>query len=285
MDDRRLRQLEDRPLVTLDNNALIALRRDELDAPAVRELLSLHRSELITINVTQSTALERQRAGEEMDMQAHRAWHLEQGIAPDRIFTASRSIGFDTTKAPGVPTFAPFLEVAAMQRVHEILSPTVPFMWRDYRDRECIAFVKARHASEEMLRKFMRAMAELDRSRYGVWIPPLPTPTLDAHSTVDQEAARALSTRLHRVWANKKHDALGLYNHITMAWHTTYPELAVFVTSDRNFRKPTKFAALRALGYGGEILPPAEAVAFLRTATHMLASAETGAEETLSGKE
>lgn len=63
---------------------------------------------------------------------------------------------------------------------------------------------------------------------------------------------------------NKKNDALGFYNHITQAAYTTHPEYAVFVTNDGNFRKMTKLAALRQIGFRGEILPPAKAVTFLR---------------------
>jgi hypothetical protein len=103
-----------------------------------------------------------------------------------------------------------------------------------------------------------------------LYIPPpaqapaqRPTPALDALDQTEQEALRATLNDLHRIWTNVKNDALGLYNHITLASYTTYPERAVFVTSDRNFRKKTKLLALRQLGLRSEILPPAEAVTFI----------------------
>ncbi len=60
---------------------------------------------------------------------------------------------------------------------------------------------------------------------------------------------------------------MGLYNHLTLAWHTNRPEHAVVVTSDRDFLRPTRREALRTLGYRGQILRPAEAVDFLQRIT------------------
>ena len=90
-----------------------------------------------------------------------------------------------------------------------------------------------------------------------------PTPALDTLEQAEREELRALCEQLHWEWANKKNDALGFYNHLTQAAHTTYPERSVFVTNDRNFRKKTKLAELRKLGFRGEILLPAAAVAFI----------------------
>ena len=89
------------------------------------------------------------------------------------------------------------------------------------------------------------------------------TPVLDTLKQTERDELWAICEDLYRRWTNKKNDALGLYNHITQALYTTHPEYAVFVTNDRNFRKQTKLAALRQLGFRGEILPPAEAVAFI----------------------
>src|SRR5258705_1024328 len=107
-----------RPLVTLDNNAILAVRNDEPDAGAVRQLLALNRAGVITLNVTQSTALERQRVGEEVEMREQQAWLVGQGFAPENIFTSSRSIGFSTPDAPDIPTFDPDLQYLATQRLH-----------------------------------------------------------------------------------------------------------------------------------------------------------------------
>lgn len=97
--------------------------------------------------------------------------------------------------------------------------------------------------------------------------PPLPTPALDALSTRDREAVRTLCERLHRKWMNAKNDALGLYAHLSVAWHTPHPEHAVFVTSDKKLRTPAKLRELRALRMPGEILPPAEAVTYITSVT------------------
>jgi hypothetical protein len=222
---------------------------------------------IITVNVTQSTALERQRAGEEVEMREQQAWLVGQGIAPENIFTSSRSIVFSTPEAPDIPTFDPDLEYWAKQRVHTILFPAIPFRWQDYRARELACFAAERQAPSELQRTFRRALDELDRTRYGTWTPPLPTPALDALSTLDREAVRALCERLHRKWMNAKNDALGLYAHTTAALHSPHPEHAVFVSSDANFRKPTKLKELRALRMPGQILPPAEAVTYITSVT------------------
>ncbi len=254
----------DRPLVTLDTNVLIALRNDEPAAPSVQSLLALNRTEVITINITLSTALERRRVGELRDMQAYDAWLRSLGITTGHIFTAPRTIGFNTPGEPGTITFGVELELAANRRVHEILCPTIPFSWFEYRDREC-----------ERRGMSRAAMAELDQERWvGSYIRPSPdaparrpTPALDALSPEEREELRILHARLNRIWSNEKNDALGLYNHITQAWHTTHPEHAVFVTSDGGFLRAQRREALQRLGYHGQLLPPGRAVEYLLAIT------------------
>ena len=89
------------------------------------------------------------------------------------------------------------------------------------------------------------------------------TPAFDSLEQAEQEEVCDLYKRLRRRRLNKLMDAVGLYNHLTQAVHTTHPEQAVFVSNDDNFFKQTKVAALRELGFPGKILRPAEAVAFL----------------------
>ena len=253
----------DRPFVTFDTNIIYSLRNNEPDAQPARQLLALYRASVITINITLSTALEERRADEEQEMHEYAAWLQEQGIEPGNIFTHSRTMGF---QLPGDPpktiTFAPHLELWAMERVHRILFPNIPFRWFDYREQECtrLGIVGTRR----------KALVELDALGLGVYIPlsPLaparrPTPTLDTLEQIEQEELSSTLNRLKRTWMNAKNDALGLYSHISHAIQTTYPERAVFVTGDRNFRKKTKLLALRQLGLRGEILPPTEAVAFI----------------------
>jgi len=247
----------DRPLVTFDTNIVYALRNNEPDAPTVRQLLALNRAGVITINVTLSMALEEQRPNEQLEMHEYAAWLQEQGIAPGNIFTHPLTIGF---YIPGTPpdtiTFDVRLELALNERIRQILFPEFPFAWVKYHDQEC-----ARHGIVGTKRE---ALIELDRQNmYIPYSPQAPTPALDALEQSQREEVRDLYERLRRKWMNKLIDALGLYNHLTQAAHTTHPEYAVFVTNDDNFRKPTKLAALRQLGFRGEILPPAEAVAFI----------------------
>lgn len=261
MDSKPPPNQADLPLVTLDNNPLIALRNDEPDAPAVRELLAMNRAGLIAANVTMVTGMEAQRDEERLDGQgqmAQIAWIESLGIARDHIHTHPRSIGFATPEFPDGPTFAPWLEVAFAERLHTILHSEVPFMWWEYRDRES----ERRRLTETQ----KRALRELDDLRMGpIRIPPRPTPGLDALSSGERDELERFLTHLHRKWFNAKNDSEGLRIHITLAWHTTHPEHAVFVTSDGDFHKQTKLQELRALNFPGEILRPAEAVAFLRT--------------------
>jgi len=246
----------DRPLVTLDNNVLIALREDEPEAPAVRQLLALNRVRAITINVTLGTAFERQRTPDLPDPQALIDWLKDQGIAAECILTHSRSIGFQTAEAPDIPTFDPRLEVACQQRIGAILHPNIPFMWAAYRDRE-----------SERLGIPRAVVYEIERERMGVLYPPRPTPALDSLSPQERERVRGLLHDLEGRWWNAKNDEEGFYNHLTLAWHTRCPEHAVFVTSDRHFLRAARREAFRSLGYRGHILRPAEAVDYLQRVT------------------
>jgi hypothetical protein len=98
------------PLVTLDQNALVALRGDEPDAPAVRKLLDLNRVGLICVNVTMSTAMEAQQPKEQLEWQDLAIWIESFGIRREKIFTSSRSVGFMTLGEPNTMTFSPDAE-------------------------------------------------------------------------------------------------------------------------------------------------------------------------------
>lgn len=258
-DDVPCRQPADLPLVTLDNNALVAVRKNEPDADAVRELLSMNRAGQIVINITVSTALENQRPGETLGWTDHIAWLETLGIARESIFTSWRTVAFSTPDAPHVMTFGVEYELALIERVHAILFPNIPFMWRDYLEREA-----GRNGVA------WQAMEEYDAAEAGFYIPPTPqspprrpTPAYDALGAEGQARVRSVRAECQRVWRNAKNDALGFHSHLTLAWHTSHQEWAVFVSSDGNFHKQTKLAKLSALGYRGRILRPRDAVVFL----------------------
>jgi hypothetical protein len=259
----------DRPLVTFDTNIVIALRNNEADAQPARQLLTLNRAGAITLNVTLSTALEEQRPGEKLEMHEYAAWLQEQGIALSNVFTGPRTIGFHV---PGTPpnttTFDVRLETALNEHIHTILFPNIPFSWVRYRDQE--------YERRGIVGRKREALIELESARWDIYIPPSPlapaqrpTPALDTVEQTEREELWAICEQLYRTWMNAKNDALGFYAHLTQAAHTTHPEWAIFVTGDGNFRKRTKLAALRKLGFLGEILRPAEAVAFLYNITRI----------------
>lgn len=257
----------DRPLVTLDTNVVIALRNNEADAQPARQLLALNRAGAVTLNVTLSTALEEQRPGENLEMHEYAAWLQEQGIALGNAFTGPRTIGFHVPGTPSTTTtFDVRLEIALNERIHTILFPNISFSWVRYRDQE--------YERRGIVGIKRMALIELESARWDIYIPPSPlapaqrpTPALDTVAQAEREELWALCEQLHRTWMNAKNDALGLYAHLTQAAHTTHPEWAIFVTNDGNFRKQTKLAALRKLGFPGEILRPTEAVAFLARLT------------------
>jgi hypothetical protein len=266
VEDNLFRNPADRPWVTFDNNILIAMRKNEPAALPAYQLLALNRAGVITVNVTLSSALEEQRPNEELKMHEYAAWLQEQGIDHANIFTHPRTIGFhvpDTT--PDTVTFSIDLELDLNMRIHQILFPNIPFFWFEYLAQEA-----ARHG---MAATKQKALMELDAS-FRMYIPPSPhapmkrpTPTFDMLEQTEQEELRDLRKQLLRKWRNAKNDALGLYNHLTQAVNTTYPEQAVFVTNDRNFRTQTRLAALRACHFRGEILPPEKAITFLLRVT------------------
>lgn len=247
------------PLVTLDNNALIAVRKCEPEADAVHELLAMNRNGQIVINITLSTGLEAGRGGQREPWPDHIAWLESLGIVKSNIFTGPRTLSFVNPAEPDLWIFDGARETQFNERIHDILFPNVSFAWFDYRDREC-----ARAGLP------ITGMAEYDLAQMHAYIPPtplhpreMPMPHYDALDANQQAQMKELHRRLRRTWDNAKNDALGLYNHLTIAAYTAHPDQSVFVTSDKNFLKPTKHARLRAAGFRGEILRPAEAMIFL----------------------
>lgn len=261
MDAEQRHNPADLPLVTLDNNALIAVRENEPAAETVNKLLAMNRARRIIINITLSTGLEAGRGGVRREWAEHIAWLESLGIGKSNIFTGPRTIGFISLTEPGVTYFDCAFETQFNERIHHILFPKIPFYWDDFRDAQCACAGLP-----------VQAIAEYDLSQRPFYIPltphhprKAPTPHFDALSTEEQLRVQDLHRRLKHIWHNAKNDALGLYNHLTTAAYTNHPEWSVFVTDDKNFLKPAKLTQMRALGFKGEILPPGETVSFLRT--------------------
>lgn len=100
----------------------------------------------------------------------------------------------------------------------------------------------------------------------------VPSPSvLDGLSIGRREELATILAKMNDDWMNKKNDALGLYNHLTHALHTSVPQHAVFVTSDKNFKKyhkvfkKTIWEVLQSRGFPGHILEPKEAVTYFRS--------------------
>lgn len=245
-------------LVTLDNNILIDLRKNiDPVATYARQLLHFNREGRIAIATTLSTMLEKQRTGEEMSFQEIIAWLQELGFSSEYIFKGPRTIAFNVQ---GVITWDIEREFALNQCLHSAMFPHIPFHWRDYLDQQCV--------KRGMVGPRREAIIELDNKKRP-YIPPSPqapqqqpTPVLDTLEPDEQEALSFIYEKLRRTWMNKKNDALGLYNHLTNAVHTTYPDQAIFVTCDEDDFL-NKIEAIRRCGFCGEILRPADAVAFI----------------------
>lgn len=244
-------------LVTLDNNILIDLRKNiDPVATYARQLLHFNREGKITVATTLSTMLERQPTGEERSVQELLAWLEEIGIASEHIFMGPRIVAFNVQ---GVFTWGVDRELALNQCLHYAMFPQIPFYWRDYLDQEC--------AKRGVVGIRREALIELDNNR-SPYIPPspeapqqYPTPLLDALMPDEREELFTLYEKLSRNWTNKKNDALGLYNHLTHAVHSTYPDQSIFVTRDKDFLN--KIAVIRRCGFRGEILTPGDAVSFI----------------------
>jgi len=268
------------PLVTLDNNALLSFfnvedgtanrtLKDEDDGHAVAMLFHLNRTDVIRLMVTVSTLLEKQRPGEEMEIQAFDARLRALSIAPDDIFTHPRPVPFATPGEPNTMTYDYYFEYALHQALHDILfrgrtepdAKNVDFDWRAYRDREC-----GRRSAGII---GIQAFVELDDLRWRTGNAPLPpTPALDACTSQQRHEVELILTAVYDEWLNKECDAEGLYTHASHALYTSVPQHAVFVTSDRNFKrfhnvlKKTNWERLQALGFPGHIMTPVEAVTY-----------------------
>ncbi len=247
-------------LVTFDNNILIDLRKnEEPTATYARQLLDFSRHGKITVGTTLSTILEKQRPGEAMSIPELIAWLEEIGFTREYMFMGPRTVAFNVQ---GETIWGDIeRELALNQCIHHAIFPHISFSWYDYLDQQCLKLGIVGTRQE--------AIIDLDNQKYP-YIPyspqapqQRPIPALDALEQDEREALSVLYEKLFRKWMNKKNDALGLYNHLTNAVHTTYPDQSIFVTCDNDFLN--KIKALRRCGFRGEILQPANAIAFIET--------------------
>jgi hypothetical protein len=280
----------DRPLATLDSNPLFAYldaqtgvaqsEKDRADAVAVGKLVALQRLGAIRLMVGLSTALEKKRAGEKKDWQADIARVEALGIERNDIFTGPLAIGFSKLSAPNAmsagidPDTGIPMETMLNWQIHAILfegktepnANNVAFYWHTYRDQKCEQL--------DITGADQHALVELDDKRWRTGnLPHPPTPAIDALCPRRRGELDSILTEMYEYWMNKKNDALGLYNHVTHAVHTSIPQYAVFVTSDQNFKRyrrvlnKTNWERLQALGFPGHIMEPNGAVAYFLLVT------------------
>lgn len=289
----------DRPLATLDHNPLVAYfdservvpqnSKDLDDASEMRELFALQRAGAVRLMVGLSTALEKPRRGEQRKELHDLARELEaMGIARADILTTPRTIGVSVPDEPNTVFYDLALGTTLNREIRAILfegkserdAKNVAFDWRPYRDGACRRWC--------VTESEVPALAELDALRPGPYIPSSPcaprrpaTPTLDALAPERRARLTDIIQDMADDWMNTKNDALGLFNHLTHALHTHAPQHAIFVTSDGNFKQKGKWARLKALGFPGHIMEPAEAVAYFRSLAN--AGVATGANQGQTG--
>lgn len=278
---RRIPNKNDRPLVTLDNNALqgyfnvednvpYVTDKNREDAKAVQKLLGMHHLGAIRLIVGISTALEKKRPGDNTGWQIDIARLEALGIDHDGIFASPYlSIG---------NVWDRFIHALLFEGKTEANARNVDFGWHAYRDRECERL--------GIIGIDWQALRELDDIRIHGNIPVSPlnpfgrqTPALDNVCLQQRQRLESILNTIHDSWMNAKNDALGLYNHMTHAFHTSVPEHAVFVTSDKGFKRhiwtqvngkrvqKTAWDILKERGFPGQLLTPEEAVDYLSKAT------------------
>lgn len=299
---QRIPNKNDRPLVTLDFNPLVAYFdaeagrpqsvKDQTDAQAMRNLLTMHRLGVIRLMVGLSTALERKRAGEELPWQKDIGRFEALCIDREDIFTSPRPIGFSKPTAPGTVFWGldPDTGVDMATELNQYINALL-FEWKAEPDARNVRFDRRHFLDEECARLGItdsekKAFDELNFLRHGMYIPPTPqsprqypTPTFDALPPQRREELGSILTELDDTWKNKKNDALGLYNHVTHAVHTSVPEHAVFVTSDKHFKRRHRvrrngkvaelgvWELLKERGIPGHLMTPEEAADYLSKVT------------------
>jgi hypothetical protein len=266
----------DRPLATLDHNVLLSHKKivsgapdctpkDVADAQALDGLLALNRQGKIRLMVSTMAMIENRRGDEELDLVALVEWLVSLGLDRGDVLTHPESMAFSVAGAPGVATYGPHLEMQFRQSVHAILfegkvepgARNIDFRWFDYRDHEC-----ARQGIVGSDREALLALDELWFKRGQ--IPAPRPPILDAFAPEKRSALQATLNSMRRIWTNAECDVEHVIIHLAHVQRTRVPHHAVFVTSDRNFTRQGKWDKLKALGFPGHIMEPAEALAYFR---------------------
>jgi hypothetical protein len=267
----------DRPLATLDYNVLLSYKKvmsgapdcmpkDEADAQALDVLLTLNRQGLIRLMVSTMAMIENRRGDEELDLVALTEWLVSLGLDRSDVLTHPESMAFSVPEAPGVATYGPHLEMEFSHAVHAILfegkvepgARNINFRWYDYRDQEC-----ERRGIVAFDREALVALDFLRMNRG--WDPPPRQPILGLLAPEKRSALQAALNAMRRTWINAACDVEHVIIHVAHVQRTLVPHHAVFVTSDRNFTRQGKWDKLKALGFPGHIMAPAEALAYFRS--------------------
>lgn len=231
-------------LVTLDHNCIIALENnEEPNASAVRRLIVFQQKGVIKIVVGWSTMLEKSHQGQEP------LWFPEQerrmkalGLGNAELFKHHQTMWF--RNEDGFLTYE--LELPYLRTIHELLFPTIDFIFLEYLKRYC----KLYHLNPDLLNQAAFYSNPLTR----VFIPPgeweqrLAKEQEFANNTQVMQALK----KIREKWMNAKNDALGLCAHASWGGD-------IFVTNDNHFFKKSVKEKLSSL-IPGKILRPKDAV-------------------------
>jgi hypothetical protein len=243
------------PIITLDTNCIIALEkhvngkrpnaREQQNALAVQELMTLHKEGVITLQTTLCSALEQPLRGEKDQELFEQVGDMAAiGLGGIDLFQSPRFMGFPEGNAV---VFDMYRERAYQQAIHQILSPSIDLSLPDYQRRYC----REHNLDAALLADIVTYQEHLDDAfRYDPQRPERLAKVKEALA-VNPELL-SYEEEIKRKWWNAFNDSYGLCIHVSRGGD-------IFVTDDGGFYKPSRREGLRRL-VPGKILRPQEAV-------------------------